>query len=131
MKNFGELDPKIIELLQGQQDFIIAELNNAVEEVLDKSSEGNKELLDSLNYILEQSTNHKQDVERDLKDTRNETEQLYMALQQYAANNDENMTEFVSRTNAQFSLIIRMQIVLTMLGFGILGIVGAILIKVI
>jgi len=92
MRNFGD-DPELKKLLQSQQDFIIGELNNAVEDL----DEGQKVILDSLNYILEQSTTHKQDVERDLKETREDTDQLYTALQQFAANTDENMNNTINR----------------------------------
>lgn len=92
MRNFGD-DPELKKLLQSQQDFIIGELNSAVEDL----DEGQKVILDSLNYILEQSTTHKQDVERDLKETREDTDQLYTALQQFAANTDENMNNTINR----------------------------------
>lgn len=103
MKSFGGIpnEDELIPLMQSQQDKILEELNQAAENIQRTGCEGHNEVLEALNYVLEQSTSHKQDVEQDLKDTRERNETLQTAVEQlYNATQSgvENLAEELRST---------------------------------
>lgn len=90
MKSYGDIlnGEDLLPLMEEHKNSILEAITNASKDVQDGSSERQKEVIEAVNYVLEQSTDHKQSMERDLENTRetnlnlNETvDQFYTATQ--------------------------------------------------
>lgn len=127
MKSYGGIpnEEDLIPLLETQQKEVQDAIVKAAEQIQETADEGKNEVLEALNYVLEQSTIHKQDVERDLKDTRENTDQLYDALQSYAAHTEESMTLFTQELRNNVRNLKFLVYGLIVLNLGTLGLVGA------